>query len=398
MNSEFSGIQLGGTNSSLHPAVLHLGYLYASGILRGGNARCRSMLRTFQLVLDEYTRPQHVKDIRQDIDSRILKNSFQYWTQSCRTHSISMGNAFSFLKLALMSPQTRDLSEQHLKEYLHETIDAYIQERIEFADKAICKYAATKIQNQDVILTYGYSEVVHQLLIHAATQEHKSFRVICVDSRPLLEGRMLLESLVQENIPCTYVLMNALSYVTMRDVTKVFLGAAALTSNGAVLSRVGTACVALMAQKASRNIPVLVCCETYKITPKVQLESITGNELGNPQDLLSIPCALDRLNISSWNKVDEDDLVTDGRQDTLNKNPNIISAEFLKENSHLNLLNLLYGTCLVCASFVIWIHLDSLIASFSLSFPLTRPPIISRFNTLRLCIWYCMRDGNRPAV
>jgi translation initiation factor eIF-2B subunit delta len=328
-NREFSGVQMGGhpATSALHPAVLHLGYLYASGLLRGGNARCRAMLRTFQTVLDEYTRPPHVKDIRLDMDSRILKPSFQFWTQSCRTHSVSMGNAFSFLKLAIMSPQTRDISETHMKEYLHETIDAYIQERIEFADKAICKYASTKILPAgDVILTYGYSEVIEQLLIHAATQEHKVFRVICVDARPLLEGRMLLEALVHHNIPCTYVLLNALSYVMMKDVTKVFLGAAALTSNGAVLSRVGTACVALMAQKAARNIPVLVCCETYKITPKVQLESITSNELGNPQDLLSIPCALDRSNAFQSSM----------------KNGGVLSTDFLRDNTHLNLLQILY--------------------------------------------------------
>jgi translation initiation factor eIF-2B subunit delta len=57
------------------------------------------------------------------------------------------------------------------------------------------------------------------------------------------------------------------------------LGAAALMSDGSVLGRVGTACVALSAQRKT----VLVCCETYKISSRVQLESITGNELGDPK-------------------------------------------------------------------------------------------------------------------
>jgi translation initiation factor eIF-2B subunit delta len=74
----------------------------------------------------------------------------------------------------------------------------------------------------------------------------------------------------------------------MREVTKVFLGASALMSNGSVLSRVGTACVALLAQ--SNHIPVLVCCETYKICNRVQLESITGNELGNANDVACTDC------------------------------------------------------------------------------------------------------------
>lgn len=32
----------------------------------------------------------------------------------------------------------------------------------------------------------------------------------------------------------------------------------------------------------SCNVPVLVCCETCKISNRVQLESFTGNELSNP--------------------------------------------------------------------------------------------------------------------
>jgi translation initiation factor eIF-2B subunit delta len=70
----------------------------------------------------------------------------------------------------------------------------------------------------------------------------------------------------------------------MKEVTKVFLGASALMSDGSILSRVGTASVAMMAR--SHNVPVLVCCETYKISNRVQLESITGNELGDPNSLL----------------------------------------------------------------------------------------------------------------
>jgi translation initiation factor eIF-2B subunit delta len=65
-----------------------------------------------------------------------------------------------------------------------------------------------------------------------------------------------------------------------KEVTKVFLGAAALMSDGSVQNRVGTLGLALMAH--SCNVPVLVCCETYKISNRVQLESFTGNELSNP--------------------------------------------------------------------------------------------------------------------
>ena len=33
---------------------------------------------------------------------------------------------------------------------------------------------------------------------------------------------------------------------------------------------------------------MLFCCESYKISNRVQLESFTGNELGNPDDVANI--------------------------------------------------------------------------------------------------------------
>jgi len=302
LEEEFTGIKLGSkSTSSLHPIIIALGQKYSSGEIRGGNARCKAMLRAFQIIVAEYTPSPNAKDMRQDLDHKILKPAFQYWTTRCRIHSVTMGNAFSFFKLAVANLD-RDTSLEDMKEILSETIDAYIQERIEFADRAISENASTKIVDGDVILTFAKSDVVESILINAATSrdQPRNFRVICVDSRPMLEGRELVQSLTSAGIECTYTLLNSLSYVMMGEVTKVFLGAAALMSDGSILSRVGTACVALMAH--SNNIPVLFCCESYKISTRVQLESITGNELGNPQDLVSTKCAFNHYNVPTINR------------------------------------------------------------------------------------------------
>lgn len=60
--------------------------------------------------------------------------------------------------------------------------------------------------------------------------------------------------------------------------SKVFLGAHALLANGYVMSRVGTSQIALVAK--AFNVPVLVCCETYKFCDRVQTDSFVSNELG----------------------------------------------------------------------------------------------------------------------
>lgn len=62
------------------------------------------------------------------------------------------------------------------------------------------------------------------------------------------------------------------------QVTKVLLGAHALMANGYVMSRAGTAQVALMAK--AHNVPVLVCCETHKFSERVQTDAFVYNEIG----------------------------------------------------------------------------------------------------------------------
>lgn len=311
-------------DNNLHPAVPTLGHLYQTRSLLGGNARCRAMLQTFALLLQSYTPPPDTRDFRVDVDHSLLKPAFQYWTTQCRPHSVSMGNAFSFLKLAVANLE-RDLEWNEARDILLESLEAYVTERIEYAGKAISRHAGSKIQDKgDVILVFGRSEVINRLLLDAALTDGKTFRVIVVDSRPLLEGRDTLEILSRAGIPCTYVLLNALSYLMMREVTKVFLGASALMSNGSVLSRVGTACVALLAN--SNHIPVLVGCETYKICNRVQLESITGNELGDAEEVAFTDCA--RVGPSNrWGEEKK-------------KDGSVLSD--WKSNPNLKLLNLMY--------------------------------------------------------
>lgn len=58
----------------------------------------------------------------------------------------------------------------------------------------------------------------------------------------------------------------------------MLLGAHALLANGSVMSRVGTSQIALVSK--AYNVPVLVCCETYKFCERVQTDSFVSNELG----------------------------------------------------------------------------------------------------------------------
>lgn len=252
--------------------LIQVGLRYLAGDICGGNARCIAMLQAFRESIKDYSTPPE-KNLIRDLTAKI--NSYISFLTDCRPHSISMGNAIRFLKRRITSLPLI-LSESEAITSLVSDIDRFINEKIILADKVIVKHAVTKIRDGDVLLTYASSSAVEMILIHAH-ELGKQFRVVIVDSRPKLEGKMLLRRLVGKGISCTYTHINAVSYV-MHEVTRVFLGASSVLANGTVYSRVGTACVAMVAHQF--RVPVLICCEAYKFNERVQLDSICSNELG----------------------------------------------------------------------------------------------------------------------
>ncbi|CAF0720590.1 unnamed protein product [Adineta steineri] len=100
-------------------------------------------------------------------------------------------------------------------------------------------------------------------------------------------------------------------------VTKVLLGAHGLLGNGYVMSQIGTAQISLIAK--THNVPVLVCCETYKFCERVQTDSFVFNELGDPNDLTANHPLLSAAIPSSSSSTTADD-----------------------SNSNLNILNMTY--------------------------------------------------------
>lgn len=287
-------LNVGFSNKEIHPAVLSLGLKYAEGKISGGNARCIAMLNAFKEVIADYVTPVN-KLLSRDLD-KSLRPLIQYLID-CRPHCISMGNAIRSLR-SIISTTSPELSDDEAKKQIVAEIDEYIQSRILLAMRAVSKHAQSKIAAGDVVLTYARSNVVEMILKEAHELRKVAFRVVVVDSRPHFEGKKLVKSLADAGIQCTYLHINALSYI-MRDVTKVLLGASAFMSNGVAVGRVGTALVAMTARE--HNVPVLFCCETYKFSDRVQLDSVTHNELRDPDELVSSFCTEKARRRSSGN-------------------------------------------------------------------------------------------------
>lgn len=265
---------------SLHPAIIQLGIQCAEGEIVGSSARCTSLLTALKtLLLDLVPTLGSTSELYKDIDN-VLKPNITYLKQ-CRPLSISMSNAIRYLKREVMSFD-RNLSIEDIKTSIEEIVDDFININFTLHPKAISETANKKIRDGDVILTYSHSTLVEKVLLDAAAQG-KKIKVIVADGRVQNLGRSLCPNLVSAGIHSTYILLSALSQV-LPSVTKVLLGCEGVMANGCVLASVGTSQVALLAK--SYNKPVVVCCETYKFTERVQTDSFVYNELSDPDDLV----------------------------------------------------------------------------------------------------------------
>ncbi|KAJ8919624.1 hypothetical protein NQ315_002246 [Exocentrus adspersus] len=279
-------------HKDIHPAFIKLGVQYSNKTILGSNARCLGLLSAVKHLVDDIHTPPKQEFCRY-LES-VLKACTVY-LQECRPFAVSMTNALRHFKLQLTQIDN-NLKDNEKRARLQDVIDVYINDDIKKAGDAISMKVNEKITNGDIILTYGCSSLIRKILLEAH-KDGKKFEVVVIDGRPLFEGREMVRRLVEAGIKCTYILINAVSYI-MNSVSKVLLGAHALLTNGYVMSRIGTAQVALVAQ--AYNKPVLVCCETYKFSERVQTDSFVYNEIDDPDKLCAVDSSQDHSPLSNW--------------------------------------------------------------------------------------------------
>ncbi|KAK2749466.1 hypothetical protein FQN57_006400 [Myotisia sp. PD_48] len=286
---------ISGVNKDVHPAVLTLGMQIKDYVICGSSARCVATLLAFKRVVQSYSTPPGTSLTRHL--TSYLSHQITFLT-TCRPLAISQGNAIRALKLVISSIDPA-VPEPEAKDEIYEFIENFIREKITFAGQVIANSAAQKVNDGDVIVCFSGSSVVQKVLLTAHSQG-KKFRVSIIDTRPLFEGRHLARTLAKAGLKVQYSLINGISQA-FKDATKVFLGAHAMTSNGGLFARVGTALVAMSAKEKSGgiNIPVIVCCETVKFTDRVALDSIVVNEIAEADEIIGAEPTTQLTNLPS---------------------------------------------------------------------------------------------------
>jgi len=165
---------------------------------------------------------------------------------------------------------------------------AEVLKYVEGVREAIAEIGSRRVEAGDTVMTYSYSTTVLRILERAA-KRGADFEVYVAESRPIAEGRLMASALSRLDLKTTLVVDSAVRYV-MKKVSKVFVGAEAIAANGAVVSKVGTSVVALVAKEA--RVRFYVAAGLYKFSPEtvfgdlVVIEELESPELVVPQDRL----------------------------------------------------------------------------------------------------------------
>jgi translation initiation factor eIF-2B subunit delta len=129
------------------------------------------------------------------------------------------------------------------------------------ARSAAAARAAAERLPPGVVLTLSYSSTVRAALLEAARTT--PLRVICLESRPLNEGRGLANELAAAGIPTT-VAVDAAAESLLPECAAVLLGADSVGDRG-VVNKIGSAALARGAKHL--GVPLLVAADSSKLLP-----------------------------------------------------------------------------------------------------------------------------------
>jgi ribose 1,5-bisphosphate isomerase len=197
--------------------------------------------------------------------------------RATRPTAVSLPNAIH----AVIGPLREAGSLDEARAALVRRADAFILSSLHAVER-IGEFGAHLIKDGDRLLTHCNSEAALACIL-AAKEQGKEIEVVATEVRPGNQGLITIERLNEAEIPTTYIVDSAVrSYINTVD--RVFVGADAITVNGAVVNKIGTAQIALAAHEARTNF--VVAAETYKFAPRTILAELIEIEERDSSEVL----------------------------------------------------------------------------------------------------------------
>jgi len=224
-----------------------------------------------------------------------MRSSARYLVQT-RPTAVSLPNAIRFVMINGLKRDIGGLDE--LRDSVARSADGFI-ESAENALKLIGDFGANRILSGDKIMTVCNSNAALEVM-KRAHQQGKDIEVYAMETRPRYQGRITAKVLADEGIDVNIFVDSAARYF-MKDMDHIIVGADAVTSNGAVVNKIGTATLAMAASEA--RVRLMVAAETFKFHPDTLVGELVEIEERSPYEVIPSDIADDFKNIRIRNPV-----------------------------------------------------------------------------------------------
>ncbi len=241
--------------------------------IRGAGPIARAVAQGMK-IQTEASKAQNSEELVKDLKkaARILATA--------RPTAVSAPNAVRFL-FKRINTVLREIEVEQLKGL----IITWCNEFTEFSNEAtrkIGEIGANRLRNGDMIMTHCHSSNVFSVL-KTAHEQGKQFEVYCTETRPRLQGLIMAKLLRDAGISTTIIVDCAARYF-MEDFDHVIFGADAIAVNGAVVNKIGTSEIALVAHEA--RVRTMVAAETYKFHPGTMAGELVEIEERAPEEVI----------------------------------------------------------------------------------------------------------------
>jgi len=224
----------------------------------------------------EISKAKNKKELYKDLlkDAKILEKT--------RPTEPMMRNALDdTLRFTLAWIQTNKNQDiKSLKLDLGKHYKTFLQQMQNDSQK-IAEYAANEIQSGSNILIHCHSST----LINSLKKAHdlkKNIHVICLETRPLYQGRLSARELSEYGIETTLAIDSSVGS-QMHKTDLVLTGADAITAEGDLVNKIGTFTIAQLAHLHA--VPFMCTVELFKYDPLTRFGAAEPIEQRNPLEV-----------------------------------------------------------------------------------------------------------------
>lgn len=240
--------------------------------IRGAGKIARSAAEALKVAAEKYQGPRELGAFRKYM-ARVADLLI-----STRPTAVSLPNAVFYVMRGVVEPAQ---SLEEARSRVVELASKFVEESLS-AVKRIAEFGSKRIKENSVILTHCHSTAAVSVIAEAYRQG-RVVKVYSTETRPFYQGRITARQLLEAGVPVVQIPDSAVRYI-MHEVDQVVVGADTVTSNGAVVNKIGTSQVALAAHEA--RVRVFVAAETYKFSPMTVVGELVPIEFRDPAEVV----------------------------------------------------------------------------------------------------------------